>query len=92
MHFLFEMVRWVGIFLNALSGLIFIYTIMTWIVKPTAPIYRFVYQLVDPFLSLIRPLAHRISKNSLVDFTPFLAIIAIQVLQWALNMLVFVLL
>ena len=85
--FIANMIYWIYMILDVLSGLIFVYSILTWIVRPDAPIYKLMYKLVDPFLLLIRPLARRIMKNAMVDLTPFFAIIAIQILKWLISRL-----
>ena len=72
----------VSYFINIVSGLIFVYCVLSWITRPDSSIFRFVSRLVQPLLEPFRPLGNKlIEKGFRVDLTPWLAMIALQILQ-----------
>ena len=72
----------VSYFTRIVSALIFIYCILSWVTRPDSPVFRFVSRLVQPLLEPFRPLGNKlIEKGFRVDLTPWLAMIALQILQ-----------
>ena len=72
----------VNIFINIISVLIFAYCILSWITMPTNGLYRFIAQLVEPILTPFRPIGRwLINKGFRIDFTPWIAMFALRLLQ-----------
>ena len=79
---IFNILTGVSYFCNIISALLFIYCLMTWIVRPNSPAYTFVHRIVEPFLAPFRPLSMRLmQKGFMIDITPLLAILALRVIQ-----------
>lgn len=73
--------RGVSYFANIVSGLIFAYCILSWVMRPNSPIFRFVSRIVQPLLEPFRPLGEKLIEWGFrIDLTPWLAMIALQAL------------
>ncbi|AGL02941.1 YggT family protein [Desulfoscipio gibsoniae] len=60
------------------TWLIFIRIILSWIrVNPYQPVVRFIYETTEPFLGFFRRL---IPPMGMIDFSPIVAFIALQLL------------
>ena len=63
---------------------------MTWFVRPDSQAYMFVHRLVEPFVAPFRPLALRLmEKGLMIDISVFLAIIAVRVIHYVLQTIVY---
>lgn len=90
MYFFLQLMYYVDIAMTLLTALIVLYSVLSWFARPTSSFYRFIYKLVDPFLSIFRPLAMRImGRGFRINLTPFLAIICIQLVRALLGQLVY---
>ena len=72
-------------FLDIVSGILFVYCLMTWFVRPDAPVYVFMRRLIDPIVSPFRGIAYKLmQKGVMVDVSVLLAMLAIRVLRGVL--------
>ncbi|NLG26192.1 MAG: YggT family protein [Clostridiales bacterium] len=75
-----------NILLNVLVYALIAYAILSWIVRPYSPLYRWMNRLLSPVLNPLRPLADRLMRAGVVvDLTPLLAILAVQLARWVLS-------
>ncbi len=76
----------IGYFLDIVTGLLFVYCLMTWFVRPDSPIYVFMRRLVEPFVSPFRPLALRLmEKGMMIDISVLLAIVGVRVIRYIVD-------
>jgi len=69
-------------FFSIVSGILFVYCIMTWFVRPSSPIYAFMNRLVEPIVMPFRPLARKLmEKGLMLDVSVLLAIFGVQILR-----------
>ncbi|MCG9969546.1 YggT family protein [Pelotomaculum terephthalicicum JT] len=60
--------------------LIFIRIVLSWIRhNPYQPVFRFIYEITDPYLRLFRKI---IPPFGPMDFSPIVALFALQLLEW----------
>lgn len=74
-------------FLEVLTWMIIINALLSWFMRPDHPIKSFLGRMVEPVVRPFRLLTRRIFGNSPLDFSPFLAVVAIQVVVWLINQL-----
>ncbi|MDO4739468.1 MAG: YggT family protein [Eubacteriales bacterium] len=80
-------------FLNILSYALIAYALMTWFVRPDAKIYRIMYRFCEPLLAPFRPLGQWLIRYGLrLDLTVWFAILALRLIDYLLNRLLYVLL
>lgn len=75
----------VNLFCQILIYLILARAIMSWFFRPGDKLYLFftiILRVTDPILQPSRRLLGRLGSGSGVDFSPVLAIILIQILNW----------
>ncbi|MDA8096917.1 MAG: YggT family protein [Desulforudis sp.] len=62
--------------------IIFARIILSWIRHdPYNPVFRFIYDLTEPFLSIFRRI---IPPLGMIDLSPIVALIALHVLRWVI--------
>lgn len=68
-------------FLSVINFLIFARVMMSWIVKDYShPIVQFIYQVTEPILAPIRAFLTRIGIGGMLDFSPIVAMLLVQLL------------
>lgn len=68
-------------FLNLVVFLILARAIMSWIVRDLSnPIAAFIYQVTEPLLMPFRLIVQKLGYQGMIDFSPILLIITIQLL------------
>lgn len=66
-------------FLSVMNFLIFARVMMSWIVKDYSnPIVQFIYQVTEPILAPIRSFLTRVGIGGMLDFSPIVAMLLIQ--------------
>lgn len=74
-----QLEQYVRIAFEVYNWLIIIRVFLSWIPHdPYKPIFRFLYEITEPVLGFFRKL---IKTRMAIDFTPILAIIALQFLE-----------
>jgi len=69
-------------FLNLVVFLILIRAVLSWFIRDLRnPIAAFVYQVTEPLLSPFRMIIQRLGYNGMIDFSPILLIITVQLLS-----------
>ena len=69
-------------FFNLVVFLILIRAVMSWFVRDLRnPIAAFVFQVTEPLLSPFRQLIQKLGYHGMIDFSPILLIITIQLLS-----------
>ena len=69
-------------FFAVIDFLILARIILSWISpNPNSTVTKVLYQLTEPILSPFRNLLHRFGLIGTIDFSPFLAVIALNVLK-----------
>lgn len=77
-----ELIYIIRIAVEVLDWLIIARVILSWVRHDRYhPVFRFIYEITEPILAPIRRV---LPKGSMIDFSPFIAIIALQVFQWIL--------
>jgi YggT family protein len=79
------LIRAVNLFCQLLIYLILARAIMSWFFRPGDKMYSFytmILRVTDPILQPSRRLLGRLGSGSGVDFSPVLALILIQILNW----------
>ncbi len=72
----------VTVAVDVLSWLIIARVILSWVRHdPSHPLIRFVYEITEPILAPIRRVTPR---NSIIDFSPLIAILILYFIQWGL--------
>ncbi|MBO4297389.1 MAG: YggT family protein [Clostridia bacterium] len=80
----------INYFLDIVSGILFVYCLMTWFVRPDSQIYLFMRRLVDPIVTPFRPLARRLMERGLMlDISVLLAIIGVRVIRYLVQIVFF---
>jgi len=65
------------------SYLIIIRIFLSWIRhNPYQPVFRFIYEVTDPYLRFFRKIVPPFGP---MDFSPIVALIALQLLQWLVH-------
>lgn len=68
-------------FVRVVNYLILIRIVMSWLVKnPNNSFYIFIYQVTEPILLPFRELLRKFGVGGMLDFSPILAILTIQIL------------
>lgn len=68
-------------FISFLNFLIIARALVSWFVRDfSSPIFRILYQLTEPILSPFRTLLNRLGVGGMIDFSPLLAILALDFL------------
>ena|GEM_PF-5678978 len=81
----------ISMLLQAYSGIMFLQAIMSWFVSPMNRLYIFLRRITEPFVSIFRPLAMRLtSRMGLpIDLAFMFAVIALQIIagfiQWIIR-------
>ncbi len=87
---LIQTVRGIHYFLYILEIALFLYVIMSWIVRPYNRFYVFLRNLVSPLLAPFRPLSRKlIERGFMVDLSVLFALIALRLLDSLLPRLLF---
>ncbi|SCZ76992.1 YggT family protein [Acidaminobacter hydrogenoformans] len=69
-------------FLNLVVFLILIRAVLSWFIRDLRnPIAAFVYQITEPLLSPFRQIIQKLGYNGMIDFSPILLIITVQMLS-----------
>lgn len=80
----------ISYFLNIVSGILFVYCLMTWFVRPDSQIYIFMRRLVDPIVAPFRPLARRLMERGLMlDISVLLAIFGVRIIRYVVEIIFF---
>ena len=88
MYFLYDLVQ---IAFNVYSAAILIRIILSWLpVNPYNSLIRFICDITDPYLNIFRRILPPSPAIGL-DFSPILAIIALQVIEYLLLRILFLL-
>ena len=66
---------------NILTLLVFLYTLLSYFLRPYDAIRRFLAQIVEPILD---PIRERVPPTSGFDFSPLILIIVIQIIGMVL--------
>ena len=86
---IWQIYRGVNTFLNVVSGILFVYCLMTWFVRPGSQLYSLMQRVIDPIVAPFRPLARRLMERGLMlDISVLLAIFGVQILRYLLSMLI----
>lgn len=73
------LIPYIRIAFEVLDWLIIIRVLLSWIPHdPYNPIFRFIYEITEPVLAPFRRL---LGRRMMVDFSPILAIFAIQLVE-----------
>ncbi|MDD7408750.1 MAG: YggT family protein [Anaerovoracaceae bacterium] len=79
---LFVVIRVINLFVNIIVTLICVEAIMSWFTGAFGPglwkAYGIIHQVTDPFIRPFRALLMRFSMRSGIDFSPILAILALE--------------
>lgn len=68
-------------FVRVVNYLILIRIVMSWLVKNTNnSFYIFIYQVTEPILAPFRELLKKFGVGGVLDFSPILAILTMQIL------------
>ncbi len=68
-------------FISVLNFLIVLRAVFSWFSRDySSPIFRILYNLTEPILSPIRSLLNRLGVGGMVDFSPIVAILALDVI------------
>ncbi|MBR2779474.1 MAG: YggT family protein [Firmicutes bacterium] len=92
---MYILIRAINLFARLLIGLICIEAVMSWFQGSFTPeiwrIYNGLRSITDPFVAPFRKLIWRFSSGSGIDFSPLVAVLAIELVQRVLiNILYFV--
>jgi len=71
------LIEYVQLFLSIMSGITFLFVILSWI-SPSSPSYAVAAHILEPLLEQIRK---RMPSSGGFDFTPLVLLIIIKVLQ-----------
>ncbi len=83
---LYQVYTGINSFLDILSGILFVYCLMTWFVRPDSQIYIFMRRLIEPIVSPFRPLARRLMERGLMlDISVLLAIFGIRIIRYVVQ-------
>jgi YggT family protein len=75
-------------FLNLIVFLILARAIMSWIVRDLSnPIAAFIFQVTEPLLMPFRAIINRLGYQGMMDFSPIMLIITVQLLSSLINRL-----
>lgn len=78
------LIQAIDIFFDVIFYLILARVILSWVrLNPYNPIVRFIYQVTDPILLPFQNLQRRLfpPRGMYIDFSPFLAIIGLQIIR-----------
>lgn len=68
-------------FISLINFLIIARALASWFIRDFSnPILRLLYQLTEPILSPFRTLLNRLGFGGMIDFSPLLAILALDIL------------
>jgi YggT family protein len=68
-------------FIEVINFLIIARVLFSWISRDISnPIFRILYQLTEPILAPFRSLLSRLGVGGMIDFSPILAILALDVI------------
>ncbi len=80
----------INYFLNIVSGILLVYCLMTWFVRPNSQIYVFMRRLVEPIVAPFRPLAMRLmEKGLMIDISVLLAIFGVRIVRYIVQVIFF---
>ena len=83
---LYKVLLGISWILRLFSYALLIRAFLSWIVRPDSPLYRFFYRLTEPFVSPFRPLAMKITGNSIpIDISFLLCFLVVYLLQRLVN-------
>lgn len=72
-------------FVRVINFLILIRVLMSWFIRdPRNPFAVFIYSLTEPILSPFRKLLRRLGVGGMLDFSPILALLVIQMIANAI--------
>ena len=83
LRFLLSLVNYISL---GLSLLLIAYVVLSYFMDPFHPVRATVNRIVDPLLNPIRRI---LPQTGMIDFSPLVAIILIQVIEFILTRLVF---
>lgn len=87
---LYQIIGGVSMFLRLLSVLIIIQCVLSFLVPSYSGVMRFLDRIVQPLLAPIRRLIFSLTHRSMMfDFSPFIALILLSLLQGLLSRLQF---
>lgn len=73
------------LFLRILSVVLIAYGVLSWFVRPENPLFQAISRFAQPLLAPFRSIARKLlDRGFMIDVSLFLALIAIQVLQYLL--------
>lgn len=68
-------------FVRIVSGLIFLYCLLSWFMRPDSKLFRVISRVVQPILEPFRPLGNKLIQLGFrVDLTPWVAIVVLELL------------
>lgn len=77
-----QVISGVDIFLNALSILLILYALMSWLMRPNNPVYVALSRMANVALAPFRPIGRwLINKGMRIDPTLFITLFVIQILR-----------
>lgn len=88
MHILYTAI---DTFIEILEFLILVRIILSWFrVGTYNPIFRVIYELTEPILSLARNLIYKIGINTgMFDFSPIVAVLILRIIQIIISQIIF---
>lgn len=64
--------------------------VLSWIPhNPYLPVFRFIYEVTEPYLRIFRRI---VPPYGAMDFSPIVAFIALQIIEWIVNEVLYLLL
>lgn len=76
---MYQLSRYVRVAFEVYSWLIIIRVFLSWIPHdPYKPIFRFIYEITEPFLAPFRKL---IGRTMAIDFSPIIAIVVLRLIE-----------
>lgn len=65
---------------QVLTWLVIIRVLLSWVQHdPYHPVFRFIYEVTEPVL---RPFRRLMPRGAMVDFSPIVALLALQLVEW----------
>lgn len=75
----------VTLFLRVISGMLLIYALMTWFVRPENRFYRLIARFCDPLLAPFRGLSRKlIQRGLMIDVSVWLALLSLRLIEYLL--------
>ncbi len=79
---LFGLYNGVHVFIRLLTGILFVYALMTWFVRPDSKIYRVFYNFCSPIVAPFRGISEKLIRAGLrVDLSVWMAMIALRIID-----------